>query len=268
MKTFALKYYWFLPILLLCGYYASSSVKFPVHDFANYYFAGKLLSKGKFETWIYFPYQFNTYITNAGHQNIFASYAPNTPFLAILLLPFSWFPLLVSKLIFNCLGIFLLILGIKRLTDFYKIENFFLLFIPVLFFVPIKNGLLFGQLYFILFFLMAECWLAYEKKRIIKMAVFLSIAIFLKIFPALLILVFLFRKQYREVFWVFVSCSILLLFTLIFTTFDVWLFFFDKVLPKAANGEISEAFVANYQSVFMFLKQFWCITDLKIHPVF
>ena len=265
MKTIALKYYWLLPILLLCGFYIFRAVDFPVHDFANYYFGGELFSKGKFDTSIYFPYHFNKVIASWGYQNIFVSYAPNTPFLAICFVPFSWLPLAVSKFAFNCLSALLLVSGLKKLADFYKIEAFILLFVPLVFFVPIKNGLLFGQGYFVLFFLMVECWLAYEKKQTWRMAIFLSLAILLKISPLLLVLVFLARKQFRELFCVAVSLAVLFACTLFFNTFDTWGFFLEKVLSKASNGEISEAFVANYQSVFMFLKTIF-VKDFSDNP--
>jgi hypothetical protein len=255
MKKFFLKYYPFLPLLLLCFFYACKAVAFPIHDFSNYYFGGKFLTEGNFDFRIYFPYEFNKAISGLGCQNIFASYAPNTPFLAFLFSPFSLVPAGTAKLVFNCISISLFAFSIYRLFSFYKINPKFALLIPILFLVPIKNNLLFGQVYFLLFFLFAEGWLAYEKERWKLMALFWGLAILLKVFPMLLLLFLLFRKQWKPLFYLIASCVLLFGISLIFTGVDIWFFYLKEVLPKASNGEIATAFVPNYQSVFMFLKE-------------
>jgi len=255
MKMQFHQYYRLLPLLLLCIFYGIRAIDFPVHDFANYYFGGKLLMDGNFNSTIYFPFEFNQTITDLEYRHIFASYAPNTPFLALLFLPFSFLPLAVAKLLFNAISVGLLIYSVSRLASHYKIDSRFLILIPFLFFVQIKNELLFGQVYFVLFFLIAESWLAYEKSQWLKMSVLLAIALLLKIFPALLLLVFIFRKQVRPLVFTLASCAILLFISILSGGVDVWIFYFQNVLPKAMSGEISEAFVTNYQSVLMFLKQ-------------
>jgi hypothetical protein len=255
MKALFQKYYGLLPLLLLCAFYAFRAIDFPAHDFANYYFGGKFLADGNFNSSIYFPYEFNKAIADLGFRHIFASYAPNAPLPALLFLPLSFLPLAVAKFTFNAISILLFIYSVRRLASHYKIEPIFLLLLPVLFFVPIKNELLFGQVYLLLFFLIAESWLSYEKNHLAKMSIFLALAIFLKVFPVLLILVFIFKKQIRPLLFVLASCAIVLLVSILAGGIDIWIFYFQNVLPKAANGEISEAFVANYQSVFMFFKQ-------------
>lgn len=261
MKKLLLKYYPFLPLLLLCVFYAFKAVSFPIHDFANYYFGGKLLAEGHFNTDVYFPYNFNKAISDLGYQNIFVSYAPNTPFLALLFSPFSFISVETAKLVFNGISIGLFVLGIYRLFAFYKINPKFVLLIPVLFLVPIKNNLLFGQVYFLLFFLLAEGWLAYEKENWKLMTFFWGFAILLKVFPVLLIALLLFRKQWKPMFFLITFCFLLFGISLLFTGIDIWFFYLKEVLPKASNGEIAGAFVPNYQSVFMFLKQLLIATD-------
>ncbi|HMI07937.1 MAG TPA: glycosyltransferase family 87 protein [Flavobacterium sp.] len=255
MKQYLAKYYALLPVLLLCIFYTIKAVSFPMHDFANYYFGGKFLAESHFASWVYFPYPFNKAIADLGYTNIFVSYAPNTPFLALLFLPVSFLPLAAAKLIFNSISVLLFVFTLKRLADFYKISLLHLLLVPVLFFVPIKNELLFGQVYFLLFFLLGESWLAYEKKRYWKMAILLSFALFLKVLPILLVAVFVFKKQWRPLVYVVAASSSLFLLSILFNGLDIWIFYLENVLPKASNGEISGAFVANYQSLFMFLKQ-------------
>lgn len=248
------KYYALIPLVAVCLFFCWRAAGFPLHDFTNYYFGGKLLASGNFSAGIYFPYWFNRQIAGLGHPGLFASYAPNTPFLALVFYPFSMLVPASAKLAFNAISILLFSGSLYRLQRFYKTGVVFGLLIPVVFLVPIKNQLLFGQVYFLLFFLLAESLLAYEKKRWGKTAVFLGLAIFLKVFPVLILLLFLFRKQYRPLFYTVGACMLLLAFSVIFTGWDVWVFYLENVLPKAADGAIATAYVPNYQSVFMFLK--------------
>lgn len=245
----------YLPIVLLSVFYVLKAVSFPVHDFANYYFGGEFLAEGKFNSSIYFPYEFNKNISDLGYPGIFVSYAPNTPFLALFFLPFSFLPLATAKLIFNCIGVALFLYSLRRLIRFYKIKPIYLVVLPLLFFVPIKNNLLFGQVYFLLFFFLAESLLAYERKQFARMGFLLGLAIFLKVFPILIILIFVFRKEFKPLLTTFVFCLLLFGISIITTGFDVWIFYVKSVLTKASNGEIASAYVDNYQSVFMFLKR-------------
>ncbi|QBZ96855.1 glycosyltransferase family 87 protein [Flavobacterium sangjuense] len=255
MKNVILKYYPLLPLLLLCVFYGYKSLEFPIHDFSNYYFGGKFLAEGHFTSDIYFPYEFNKAISDLGHHNIFASYAPNTPFLAFFFSPLSFIYVEAAKLFFNCISISLFVFSIYRLFSHYKINLKYALLIPVLFLVPIKNNLLFGQVYFLLFFLLTEGWFSYEKKRWKSMAFFWSLAVLLKVFPVLLIVLFVFKKQWKALLYLAGSCILLFGISLLFTGTDIWIFYLKEVLPKASNGEIATAFVPNYQSVFMFLKE-------------
>lgn len=254
MKRISSKYY-LIPLVLLCVFYLYQAIDFPTHDFANYYFGGKFLAEGRFDHWIYFPYEFNHSIAFEGSKDTFASYAPNTPFLAVLFLPLSFFSMVTAKLLFNGISIFLMAYTLLRLVRHYKIDPVCLLLVPILFFVPIKNSMLFGQIYFLLFFLIGETWLAYKRNHPIRMTILLSLAICIKIFPVLLVLVFLFRKKFQVVGYIAGCCAVLVCVSVFLSSVDVWVFFLQNVLPKAADGEISEAYVTNYQSVLMFLKE-------------
>jgi len=268
IKKVSSKYY-LLPLLLLCGFYMYQAIGLPAHDFANYYFGGKFLAEGRFDDWIYFPYEFNHSIDFEGCKNTFASYAPNTPFLAVIFLPLSFFTIVTAKLVFNGISVLLLLYTLQRLVRHYKIDPVYLLLVPILFFIPIKNSMLFGQVYFLLFFLLGEAWLAYKKNNPIKMAVLLSLAICLKIFPVLLLFVFVFRKKFRIVAYVAGCCAVWVLVSVFLSSVEVWVFFLQNVLPKAAEGEISEAYVTNYQSVLMFLKQMLVYDKIENpHPLF
>jgi hypothetical protein len=261
MSSLTKKYY-YLPLIILCGFYIFKSYYFEIHDFANYYFGAQFLKEEIFNNNIYFPYYFNKNIADLGFGNVFLSYAPNTPFLSILFLPFTFLEIGISKLVFNSISSLLFLFSLIRLSKHLKIKKEYLLLIPILFFIPIKNNLLFGQLYFLLFFLLSEGLLAYQKQRYKTVAIFWSFAIFLKVFPIVLALFLITRKKYKALIYLTTFCFILLLFSVSINGIEVWKFYFLKVLSRANNGEIAGAFVDNYQSIFMFLKRLFIYDEI------
>ncbi|HNP31658.1 MAG TPA: glycosyltransferase family 87 protein [Flavobacterium sp.] len=269
MKKILFKYYALVPLLMLCAFYIYKALAFPIHDFANYYYGGYFLRENTFTTNTYFPYLFNKEIVALGNPPLFAGFAPNTPFLAMLLYPFTYISLASAKLLFNIISAVLFINSIYSLTKFYKINWVYLTLIPFAFFVPIRNELLFGQVYLLLFTLLTEFWLANEKNQQFKAAMFLCCAIFLKVFPILLIMIFPFKKQFKPMFYTAGIGVLFFCISLMWVDFNFWRFYVNDVLLKASNGEIASSFVDNYQSIFMFLKRVFVYDSVEnSHPFF
>jgi len=263
MKQWIKKSYCFLPLLIMCAYYTLKAINFPIHDFANYYFGGYFLTTGNFNADLYFPHLFNIKVSDLGYTNIFVSYAPNTPFLALLFSPLTGLNITTAKLLFNIVSVLLLIISIYKLKTYYKLKNYAILFLPLLFFIPFKNNLLFGQVYFLVFYLLTEFWIAYNKNKLTKATVFLSIAILFKVSPIFFVFIFIYKKQFKPILICGLFCLALLLFTMLFTGIDVWLFWLKEVFSRVSNGEIAGLFVDNYQSFFMFLKRLLIFDTLE-----
>ncbi len=251
-----------LPLLCLGVYYIVKSVSFLPHDFANYYFGASFLENGKFLTNIYDPTWFNLKIHSL-QQGVFASYAPNTPFLALFFLPFTILNFTAAKLLFGSLSLVLFLYTLKNLFQFYSLPNRYMIWLPVILFIPIKNNILFGQVYLLLFFLISEGFLAYKKKKYIHMGILWSVAIFLKIFPVILFAFLIFNKKLKALIYLGACSLVILTLSVTINGFDSWLFFLENVLPKSSRGEISGEFVKNYQSILMFLKHFFVFNEIK-----
>ncbi len=246
-----------LPLIffvIIGGYYVIPPHSFPTHDFGNYYFSALFIKQGIFTSEIYFPFHFNQTVADLGYVNQFLSFAPNTPFLALFFVPFTFLPLATAKLVFNLISLLLLMVSVKRLASHLNIHWGYVLIFPLVFLVPIKNNLLFGQVYFLLFFLLSEGFLAYQKNQFIRTALWWGLAISLKVFPIVLIGFLLFKHHFKAVGYLLLSVAILTLISISVTGLAPWAFFFLEALPRFNNGEIAGAYVANYQSLFMFLK--------------
>jgi len=239
---------------LICSFFIFIAIDFAPHDFANYYFGGTFIREGLFTSDIYFPHIFNHEISALGYENLFVSFAPNTPFLGALFFPLSFFSLATAKIISNIGSLLLFLYSLRNLIKTYRINPIYLWLLPLVFFIPLRNNFLFGQVYLVLFFLLTEGFLAYRKNKYLKMGLFWSFAILLKVFPVLLFGMLLFRKKYWGIIYLSAACIVLLCFSLVISGFEIWEFYFSSVLPKSGNGEIAGEFVQNYQSVFMFLK--------------
>lgn len=236
---------------------------FSYHDFATYFYGGYFLRIGEFTTEIYELVPFNLKIKSITSAQIFGNFTPNTPFLSIIFVPFSFFEIQTAKILFNSLSIIAFLFSLKRLLEYYKISNRYIFLIPILFLVPLKNNLLFGQVYLISFFLLSEGFLAFKKGKIPLMAILWGIVIFLKVFPLVLFAFLFLKKEYKASIYLFISCSVLLIFSISINGLEVWKYFILEVMPKASNGEISGPYIPGYQSMLMLLKELFVYDSVE-----
>ena len=234
------KSYSSLAILLLFGvFFILKSFQFTINDFANYYFGGYFFTHDLFNENIYYPEFFNKTVASLGYPNQFMSFAPNTSFLALIFIPFSLLPLAISKLIFSVFSLSLLVVSLARLTRYFNLDKAYILLLPIVFFIPIRNNILFGQVYFLLFFFLSEGFLAYHKTKYFKMAVWWSLAILLKIFPVILLGFLIVKKKFKAVLILILVLGVFFAINVSITGFQICKFYFTEVLSRASNGEIA-----------------------------
>lgn len=251
------------------SYWIYQSIFFVPHDFVNSYFSAYFTLKGEFDVAIFDPYTFNKKIFDQGFHNIFASYNPNPPFTALFFTPFALLPLWISKLSFNLITCVLFLISTYRLCKCLSVPlGPILIIIPIVFLIPIRNQILFGQTYFLIFFLLTEGYLAYADDKKIKAACFWSVAILIKVFPLIIIIFIVFRKDWKCFISLASICGLLLISSVLLQGVDVWRVYILDVLPRNNRGEISSSFMANYQSAHMFLKYaFIHNKDLNNNPI-
>lgn len=249
-------------VLMLIGiFYIFKTQHAPIHDYGNYYFGGKIMWNQNFDSQIYFPEWFNKQIVSLSRQTYYLTYTPNTPFLALVYLPFSFMEIGLSKLIFNLIFLILFGISLYRLFRFLNIDSRYLAILPLFFLIPIKNNILFGQSYFLVIVLLIEAYIALEKNKSYKAGFLLSLAICLKVFPVFLIPYFLIKKDWKTLFSIALFSAFFIGITLFFVPFETWEFYFLSVMKKVSKGEISGEMVSNYQSSHMFLKS--CLTHYQ-----
>lgn len=256
---------WLMPCITILSIFLWQSRQFIIHDFANYYYGAYALSNNIFDVNIYNALHFNTLLKSEGFDNLFVNYYPNTPFLSFTFLPLLHFDWQAAKLIYNIIGSLLFITAFCRLNSFYKLPFWSFLLIPIILLVAIKNNILFGQSYFILFFLLAEGLLFYEKKKYTISTVCWSIAILIKVFPIVIFVWLFFKKDFLSISKLLFSCIFFIALSLPIIGYEVWEYYTSAVFPASSSGLIYDGFTTQANSSIMFFKSIF-MKDILLNP--
>lgn len=249
----------------MTGWFLYESFRFPLHDFANYYFAGYFFRTGAFDPSIYFPGSFNARILQTGHTGIFVSLAPNPPLTGPLFAALSLLPPLESKLLFNAASLAFLLTALRRYLKAEGLSSGWIGFLPFAFILPFRNNLMFGQVYLLLMGLILEGFLCYRNKKWWKAGLMWGTAIMLKLSPVLVLLVPLAHGEWKLIRWTGLSIALIEALSVMLTGFDLNVFYLTEVLPMASAGEISDFVVPVYQSADMLFKSLF-VEDPAYNP--
>ncbi len=244
-----------LPCLLVFSFFLYKSIHYPIHDFANSYFPAKFFVQGKFDKTVFDPYLFNKKIAGTGTEGVFASFNPNPPSVGLLFSPLTIVDVHSAKLIFNGISICFFLLSIYRICKYVGIPSTWVyLLLPIVFFIPLRNNILFGQTYLLLTSLLIEGFLAYEKKNVWISSLWWSFAIFVKIFPLVIFLFLFIRKEHKQASILFGVCLLLLISFVWLQGMDVWGYYLVEVLPRSSAGDLNSAYTTGTQSALMLFK--------------
>jgi hypothetical protein len=258
-----------LPLICFIVFFIIESMHRPIEDYGGYYFGSKFFLDGSFNaSTIYETYAFNHKIYAEGYTNLLLCYTPFPPTTSLFFLPFTFFELYASKLIFNCLSSLLFIFSLVRIVKYLNIPNWVYLLLPLIFFIPIRNNIFFGQAYFILFSLLVEGYIFYKKESFWSASLVWGLAIVLKIFPVICLLFLVFEKKWKQLFCIATAVFSLLIISFYFNGIEVWKTYLLEIFPRVSNGELNDAFTPQFQSMFMLLKNcFVADSLLNPHPV-
>lgn len=245
--------FYYTPLVLVLLALVIHSINKPIGDFGNYYYASAFLLNGQFGDWVYDPSLFNLKIFELGQRDCFLNYNP-PPIAAVFYLPFTLFNVVWAKTIWNLFNCIILIFCLYRVQKVFLVQPFFLMIVPVLFFIPLKSNIIDGQSYFLLLFLLVEGFIQYQKGNSWLMAILWSFAILIKVFPVFVMLFLFFSKEYKSLMKLTMSAAGLVILSLFLVEYQVWFFYLKTILPKLLNGEINHTYSANYQSLQVLLK--------------
>jgi hypothetical protein len=258
------KYKYIIPLVCLTVFFIFQSIHRPVEDYAGYYFGSKFFLNSNFDAGtIYETYVFNQKIAAEGYTDLLVSYTPFPPITSLFFIPFAGFELYTSKLIFNCLSVLLFLFTLVRIIRFLKLPDWVLLLVPVVFFISIRNNIFFGQMYLILFSLMAEGFIFYKNKKYVYAALLWGPAIMLKIFPLICLLFIPLKKEWKQLLYLAASVLCLLLLSIGLNGMSIWKTYLFEIFPRVSNGELNDAYTPQFQSMFMLLKNIFVADEIR-----
>ncbi len=257
-----------VPTIVLCLYFLISSYSLPLHDFSNSYFSARLLHDGiPPETVIFDIHAFNSYIWELGYTDELVDFYVNSPFTLAAFFPLTYIEnAYVAKLVFNSISILLFLAGLLLLTK-KTIPNskWLLLAIPIVFYVPIRNQILFGQSYFIVFFFVVAGYYVLEKRKEYGTGVLLGFAALLKFFPVFYGIPLAFQKRWKAIVLCIIATLLFGIIGIAITGHTLWESYFLDILPHTFLSKTTIDYRANYQSLNVFFK-FLFIEDTHYNP--
>jgi len=185
-------------------------------------------------------------------------------FLAFFIAPLTFLPVLtavrtwylINVIIYAALGYFL---G-KKLTSL-KPGTFFLVMFIFFTFPPLFGNFGSGQINILIFALYFTYLWSIEKQKPWLGGIFLSIATFLKVYPAAFLLCALLKKRMRIVAGFLLSVPLLVGIPLIFNSFDHFFYYFKNILPAIQSD--ADPYFTN-QSVNAFLSRIFYSSDYSL----
>lgn len=220
----------------------------PAGDFANYYFSARIFWEGPWGAWIFDPALFNDWIEGQGYTGIFGCFSPFPPADALFMVPLLPLSLIEAKwgFVFISCGIF-----IFQLWRWFRLEQVHpraVLVIPLLFYRPILSNIEQGQVYLLLFSLVLEGYFSLRKGNEGIAAFCFGVAFWVKIFPFVWCILFLFPLTLRKSGFLFLSVLGLLFGFALFQGLPIWSYFLSTILPAASEGLIIDRFAVSFQS--------------------
>ena len=205
-------------LIILGGFYILNNIvsvypNMHGNDFAHLYLGAILAKQGKN---IYSPEELFSTAQSLGIQHFNPFVYP--PVVALFFIPLIWFSYPTAQIVWFILNHIFLITAFILLILSFKSENKLIYAVVALVLTfsshPLYRTLTAGQLNLLILFLISLSWFLFARKKLVGAGIFLGIATLLKLFPGLLILFFLWKKEYKVAVSAIATIAILVLFSL------------------------------------------------------
>ncbi|HEX6427734.1 MAG TPA: glycosyltransferase family 87 protein, partial [Niastella sp.] len=165
--------------------------------------------------------------------------------------------------VFNIFSAVIFLIALTRAIKYFNIPAWLIWLIPVLFFVPLRNNIFFGQAYLLLFALLLEGFLAYKKGTPILAAFLWAVAIVFKLFPLVIVFFLMAKKQYKQMMYCVTACLLLGIVSVLLNGFESWQYYVFTIFPRANSGELNDSYTWLFQSAFMLLKNLLVYDEIQ-----
>jgi glycosyl transferase family 87/WD40 repeat protein len=234
-------------------------------DFPNYYLIARLYrAKYPMERayeWIWLQREKD----HRGIDQPLVSFTPSTLPSALMVLPWSSLSPLNAKrwwLLVNLAFLALTAIVLGALTTLKARRNLLLMFLAV---IPLRDSFLYGQLHILVLLLLAFATLLYFKDFFFLSGMILAAAATLKIYPALFLILFIFKRQWRALVGLMVGLSSAAMISIYLFGRDACLFYIQEILPRALRGETIDPYSVGWNSLSALLRRLF-IAEPELNP--
>ncbi len=207
-------------------------------DFPNYYLAASLYHRGipldRVYEWIWFQRQKDY----ADIQQPLVGFVPNPPMCVLPVLPLSSLSPLAAKRAWLILNLGFLLLALGLLHRVTKLGWRRAALISLLCIAPLRANFLFGQYYVLILLLICAAYYASCLNHRFTSGVLLSAAASLKFFPALFLILFIWKRDWRSAAGLIVGTIALTAISIAMFGTEVHRILLAEVLPRALRGEL------------------------------
>lgn len=231
-------------------------------DFPNDYVAARLVREGYTVDRIYEWEWFEEQKSRMGITQPMAGFIPHTPFSVVPMLPFTWFEPLSAKRAWVLLTLGLLAGSIALIAN---LANLHWRWIAAAAFLslPLYRNLEYGQYYVLLLFLLSAALWCDRRRHPYASGVFISFAAGLKIFPIVLVLFYIRKRDYRAVGGVIIGLAVVVGLSLASFGETACIRFLNEVFPAALHGEAMDPFALPASSIPALLHHLFILDPLR-----
>ena len=236
-------------------------------DFPNYYVTARLMREGyaidRVYDWDWFARQKDRMAID---QPV-SGFIPHTPFSALVMLPFSGLDPLAAKHAWILFNLLLLLPTLALLKSLSALPWRWLI-LGTLLSVPLYRNLEYGQYYVLLLFLLTYALWLYVHQRHTTAGVLVAIAAGLKIFPLVILLYFLRKRDWRALAGMTCGLLSVVLLTIRIFGFPLVSRFAQQILPSALRGEAMDPYALAANSISALVHHLFAYEPaLNPHPV-
>jgi len=234
-------------------------------DFPNYYLIARLYRKGypleRVYEWSWLQRQKD----REGIDQPLVSFIPSTLPSALVVLPWSSLPPLQAKRWWLLVNLaFLLLTGVllAALTNLSPTRIALLMLLAV---VPLRDSFLYGQMHILVLLLLAIAAYLYFKDYVFFSGIVFAFAATMKIYPALFLIFFVFKKQWRAAVGLVVGLLSAAMISLCLFGRSACVFFVQEILPRALRGETIDPYNVGWNSLSALLRRL-LISEPELNP--
>jgi len=207
-------------------------------DFPNYYLAASLYHRGipldRVYEWIWFQRQKD----HASMQQPLVGFVPSPPICVLPVLPLSRLSPLAAKRAWLILNLGFLLLALGLLHRVTKLAWRRTALITLLCITPLRNNFRFGQYYVLILLLICAAYYCSCLSHRFTSGLLLSAAASLKFFPALFLILFIWRRDWRSAAGLILGTAALTAISVAMFGTEVHRILLVEVLPRALRGEL------------------------------